>query len=109
VAYLFGLIVIALLLVVLHYFTELNAGQKGGTVLALALLIGGAIAYNNYTNAQSAHVRDIELRYNQGETIVCDGVDVNASNFSYSVGTQTFIGKEGSGHYNRMFHANGCR
>lgn len=108
-AYLFGLIVLALLLVVLHYFTELNARQKGGVVLALALLIGGAIAYNNYTNAQSAHVRSIELRYNQGETIVCDGIEVNASTFSYSVGTQTFIGKEKSGHYNRMFHANGCR
>jgi hypothetical protein len=109
VAYLFGLIVVAFLLVVLHYFTELDARQKGGAVLVLALLVGGAIAYNNYTNAQSAHVRNIEMRYGQGETIVCDGIEVNASNFSLSIGTQTFIGKEGSGHYNRMFRISECR
>jgi hypothetical protein len=109
VAYLFGLIVVVLLLVVLHYFTELNARQKGGAVFVLALLVGGAIAYNNYTEAQSAHERDIELRYNQGETVVCDGIEVNASNFSLSIGTQTFIGKEGSGHYNRMFRVSECR
>lgn len=107
-AYIFGLIVVTLFFVVLHYFTELSTRQKGGALLIFLLLVGGAIAYTSYTNEQSEHMRNIELRYTQGETIVCDGVDVNSSNFSFSVGTQTFIGKEGSGHFNRMFRLSEC-
>lgn len=108
-AYLIGLAALGLLFVVLHYFTELSHTQKGGVVAVLALLIGAMYLYNVRSDAQRAQVVAVVLKYNQGETLTCNGIEVNQSTFSYSIGTQTFIGREGSAHNALLISATECR
>ena len=108
-SYIFGLVVVGLFFVALHYFTELKTAQKGGITLFFVLLVGGAIAFNEMQDAERAHLAAVELKYSQNKTIVCDGIDVNKSTFSFSVGTHTFIGRENTPHYNRMFSSGQCQ
>jgi len=108
-SYIIGLIVVVLFFVALHYFTELNYSQKLGISLGVAAVIGGAYGYNRMSDAQRQHTLEIELKYQQNKTVVCEGIDVNKTYFSYSVGTQTFIGREGTAHYGRMLNASKCQ
>jgi hypothetical protein len=108
-AYMLGLVVVALFFLALHYFTELGSRQKAVVTLAVFAIVGGAVGYNAYTDAQREKVTEIERLYNQGRAIECDGVTVTKETFSYSVGTQTFIGREGTEHYQQMISAYRCR
>jgi len=107
-SYVLGLVAIGVFFLALHYFTELNHTQKGVVTAIVAVIIGGAYGYNRYSDARQERVMDVTLRYQQGKTVRCNGVDVNQKNFSYSVGTQTFIGREGTEHYGRMYNAVKC-
>lgn len=102
----FGIVVLAFVL--MHYFTELTGRQKGIISLIAAILVAGAIAYNIKSDRERAHVIAIELQYRHGEKLMCQGVEVNASTFSYSDGTQSFIGNKGTPHYQRIFNAREC-
>ena len=93
----------------MHYFTELNMQQKLTIALILLGGITGAILYNNYTHAQQEKLLDIQTRYEQGKTIHCQGVDVNQSTHSLSIGTFTFIGKENTPYYAQMISASTCQ
>ena len=108
-SYILGLIVVGLFFIALHYFTELNTMQKGGVTLFFILIVGGAIAFNEMQDAEREHMASVELKYSQNKTIVCDGVNVNKSTFSFSVGTHTFIGRKNTKHYNRMFSVDQCQ
>lgn len=101
--------VVALVFVVMHYFTELTGRQKGSISFGLILLIAGAIVYNMKSDQEREHVTGIELKYRHGETVKCRGVDVNASEFSYSDGTQSFIGNKGTAHYQQIFNLRECQ
>lgn len=100
--------IVGLLFVWMHYFTELDGTKKGIISLVVTLIIGGAVAYNIAADRDRAKVAAIELKFRNGEKIVCDGIDVNASSFDYSVGTQSFIGLKGSGYEDRILKARGC-
>lgn len=102
----FGIVVLAFVL--MHYFTELTGRQKGIISLIAAILVAGAIAYNIKSDRERDHVTAIELKYRSGETLVCRGVEVNATTFGYSVGTQSFIGNKGTLHYQQIFNAREC-
>ncbi len=108
-AYLFGLVVVALFFMALHYFTELGGKEKAMVTAVVFLIIGGAVAYNAYTDAQRTKIGEIERRFNQGKILECNGISVSNATFTYSVGTQTFIGNEGSEHYQTMISALECR
>lgn len=108
-SYILGIIVVIFFFAALHYFTELNHTQKTGITVLAALLVGGMYAYNVMGDKAREHTNAIVLQYNQGKTVKCEGVDVNKTNYSLSIGTQTFIGREGTEHYARMFSAAGCR
>ena len=108
-AYLLWFGIVVLVFVWMHFFTELNGKQKGIVSGVFTLLIAGAVAYNIHSDREREHVTAIELKYRHGETIVCDGVEVNASTFGYSVGTQSFVGNKGTPHYQRIFKARECR
>lgn len=108
-SYIVGIIVVALIFTALHYFTELTLKQKVASSVIFLVIVLGAIWYNSNSAAYSAHIRNVEIRYNQGKTLHCEGIDVNSSNFSYSVGTQTFIGKKESPYFDQMIRLERCR
>lgn len=103
----FGIVV--LLFAWMHFFTELSSKQKGTITLAITLLISAAIAYNVAADRDRAHVTDIELRYRHGETLRCAGVEVNASTFDYSDGTQSFVGLKATPYYQQIFNVRECQ
>ncbi len=107
-SYILGLLAIGVLLLVLHNFTELSKSQKSIVTVVLAGVIGAMYLFNLYTDNQRDLVTAIELKYKQNKPLTCNGVEVNQSNFSYSVGTQTFIGREGTPHYGQLISATEC-
>jgi hypothetical protein len=104
-----GLIVVILLFTAMHYFTELNHKEKIGVTLVLVLFIGGAIYYNGTQSQHRDHITKIGLKFTQNKKITCNGVEVNQSNFTTSIGTYTFIGKQGTKHASEMFSFNQCQ
>jgi len=108
-AYLLWFGIVALIFALMHYFTELSGRQKGVISLLAALAVTGAIAYNISSEKERAQITEIELKYQQGEKIVCGNVEVNASEFSYSQGTQSFVGNKGTVHFQQIFNARECR
>lgn len=107
-SYLVGLAIVILFFIVLHYFTELDQKQKIMITVIVAAVIAGAYLYNRMSDVERQHIIKMELRYEQGKAISCDGMDINKSTFSYSVGTQTFIGREETDNYGLMFDAARC-
>jgi hypothetical protein len=108
VAYILGLIVVGLIFLSLHYFTELTRSQKLIVAVIFALFISGAIMYNTYVAQQQEKVLTIIQQYKQGKTLKCKGIDVNASTFDLS-GTNTFIGKKNTPHYSEIIRAIECK
>ena len=107
-AYIYGLLIVALLFSALHYFTELNRSQKLIIGVFLLTLVLSAIAYNKYNQAKTEKMLNVIVKYKQGKTVTCKGVDVNASIYSLSVGTYTFIGKKNTPHYAEMISVADC-
>lgn len=68
-----------------------------------------AIMYNEYTKQESQKVREAVLQFNQGKTIQCDGKEINSTNYTLSVGTYTFIGKQGTPNFEEMIGASSCK
>lgn len=108
-AYLYGLIIATLFFGVMHFFTELDLKQKALSTLLTLSLVMGALYYNSVQNEKAAHIRDVMLRFNQNITLDCGGLEVNSTNFTLSVGTQTFIGKKESRAPGKMVAASDCR
>lgn len=108
-AYLFGLIIVAILFLAMHYFTELTKYQKLTVLVILLVTILGAAAYNTYNTQQRTKMLAAVTKFNQGKTIKCNGVDVNSSIYTLSIGTYTFIGKENTPHYAEMINAFTCQ
>jgi len=93
----------------LHYFTELTKNQKISIFIAVLAVVFSAVAYNNYNSMKTKTMMDAVLRFNQNKTIKCDGIDVNNTNFTLSVGTYTFIGKKNTPNYEKMVSASQCK
>lgn len=107
-AYIAGLVIVGLFFLALHYFTELTRTQKAAITAVLVAIVAFAIGYNTYSDAQRENMLRAVTKYNQGKTVVCEGVEVNNKNYSISIGTYTFIGKEGTEHGGRMISASTC-
>jgi len=108
VAYIGGLIIVGLFFLALHYFTELTKNQKIIISASLLGIILSAILYNNYMAQEQEKMLNIVTAFNQGKTVKCNGVDVNAKNYTLSIGTYTFIGKENTPIYGQMISASSC-
>ena len=107
-AYIGGLIIVGLFFLALHYFTELTKNQKIIISTSLFGIILSAILYNNYMAQEQEKMLNIVTAFNQGKTVKCNGVDVNAKNYTLSIGTYTFIGKENTPIYGQMISASSC-
>ena len=108
-AYIIGLIVVALFFLSLHYFTELTRSQKITISLLTLSVIIAAIAYNNYSAKEREAIMQTVTKFEQNKTVRCEGVDVNSTNFTLSTGTYTFIGKKDSPYYGQMVSASKCQ
>ena len=108
-AYIAGLIITGLFFLALHYFTELVKSQKLMITAIVLAIILSAVAYNTYSSSQREQMLNAVLKYKQGKAIHCDGNDVNASLYSLSIGTYTFIGKQNTPNYAKMISASSCQ
>lgn len=107
-AYIFGLAVVALLFLSMHYFTELTKSQKAIATAVILAVVLSAIAYNSYSDKQREKMLDVVRKFQQGKTVKCNAQDVNNSNFTLSIGTYTFIGKQNTPQFNKMISASQC-
>ncbi|MCF6309555.1 MAG: hypothetical protein L3J19_03640 [Sulfurimonas sp.] len=108
-AYLAGLVVVGFFFLALNYFTELTKHQK---TLVTAIVLGivlSAIAYNAYSTSQREKMLNTVMKYNQHKTITCSDIEINDKNYTLSVGTYTFIGKEDTPNYGQMVSASTCK
>jgi len=108
-AYLAGIVLLILLFLVLHRFTELSLKQKLGVSTVLGLLILGAYLFNKGSEARRVHLENVLLDFTHGKTIVCDGYEIHKEEYSYSSGTQTFLGKKESNTYGRIISLDLCQ
>ncbi|QOY55518.1 hypothetical protein HUE87_04595 [Candidatus Sulfurimonas marisnigri] len=106
--YLAGLVIVGLFFLSMHYFTELTKHQKTLVTLILLAVVLSAIGFNKYSNHQTQSMLNTVMKFNQEKTIKCDGIDVNSSNYTLSIGTYTFIGKEKTPNYGQMISASTC-
>jgi len=107
-AYIAGLVIVGLFFLAIKYFTDLTKKQEiivGSIVVAIVV---GAIAFNMYGTAQREQMLNVVIKFNQDKTVQCDGIDVNNTNYTLSVGTYTFIGKENTPYYAQMISASNC-
>ena len=107
-AYLAGLVVVGLFFLSLHYFTELNKKQKVMVTAIVLAIVLSAIGFNKYSNIQRENMLNVVMKFNQGKTVNCDGIEVNSKDYTLSIGTYTFIGKENSLNYGQMISADKC-
>lgn len=108
-AYLFGIALLILLFIVLHFFTEISLKQKLITLSLVSAFILGAYLFNLNSENRRLHVESMLLEFTHGETIMCNSLDVNNSEFSYSSGTQTFLGLKESKMYGRILSLDTCQ
>lgn len=108
-AYIFGLVIVALLFLSMHYFTELTKSQKLTATVVILIIVLGAAGYNSYTDKQRERMLDVVRKFQQGKTVTCGSEEVNKTNFTLSIGTYTFIGKQDTPHFNKMISASQCR
>lgn len=108
-AYIIGLVIVALFFLSMHYFTELNHKQKLTTAIIVLLLIFGAIAFNKYASAQRENMMAVVTAFNQNKTVLCNDVEVNNKSYDLSTGTYTFIGRKNTPNYGQMISASSCK
>ena len=107
-AYIAGLVIVGLFFLALHYFTEVTKHQKIIITAVLLAIIMSAVAFNSYGYAQRDKMMNVVLKFNQSKTVNCEGVDVNNTDYTLSIGTYTFIGKEKTPNYGQMISASSC-
>lgn len=108
-AYLLWFGIVALVFALMHYFTELSAKQKGTISLIVTLFVIGAIVYNIQSDRDREQVNGVVLKYQQGQTLMCQGIEVNSTTFDYSVGTQSFVGNRGTKYFQQIVNARECQ
>ena len=107
-AYIAGLVIVGLFFLSIKYFTQLSKKQEIIVSIVVLLIIFGAITFNSYSNSQRDQMTNVVLKFNQNKTVKCNGIDVNNSNYTLSIGTYTFIAKENSPNYAQMISVSSC-
>ena len=107
-AYIAGLVIVGLFFLSIKYFTQLSKKQEIIVSIVVLLIIFGAITFNSYSSSQRDQMTNVVLKFNQNKTVKCNGIDVNNSNYTLSIGTYTFIGKENSPNYAQMISVSSC-
>ena len=106
--YIGAIVVVLVLFLALHYFSELNKQTKLAIALFFGVLVAFGVAYNSYSQKEQERIMQNEIRYHQGKTLTCNNTEVSKNTFSYSVGTQTLIGRKNSPHAGVMIDIAQC-
>ena len=106
--YIFGLIVVALFFLAMKYFTELSKKQEITIVVIVTAIVFSAIAFNAYSTSQREQMTSVVLKFKQNKTVKCNGIDVNNTNYTLSIGTYTFIGRKDTPNYAQMISVSTC-
>ena len=106
--YLLGVVCALILFLVLHFFTELAKKQKLAISISLLLIIILAALYNAFANSKTEQLMNIVTKFNQHQTLSCDGAKINDKGYTLSLGTHTFIGKKDTPFYGKMVSASEC-
>ena len=107
-AYIAGLVIVGLFFLALHYFTEVKKSQKIVITAVILAVVLSAIAFNAYSSSQRDKMMNVVLHFKQSKTVKCNEIDVNNSNYTLSIGTYTFIGKENTPNYGQMISVSTC-
>jgi len=107
-AYIFGLVIVGIFFLALHYFTEIPRNQKIIVTIVIFSIILSAIAFNKYSSQQREAMLKVVTSFNQGKSVNCNKIEVNKTNYTLSIGTYTFIGKEKTPFYGEMISASEC-
>ena len=107
-AYILGLIIVIILFVILHYFTELSKKQMLITTAIFLSFVLGAIFYNSMQNNKRDAMLDVVTSFKQDKNITCNENTINSKEYTLSIGTYTFIGKENTPNYGRMISVSEC-
>ncbi|MFT7004012.1 MAG: hypothetical protein ACJAWW_001364 [Sulfurimonas sp.] len=107
-AYIAGLVIVGFFFLALHYFTELTKPQKIIVTVSVLVVVLGAIAYNAYSNVKREKMLNVVMKFNQNKTVICNGININNSDYTISIGTYTFIGKKNTPNYGQMISASDC-
>ena len=107
-AYIVGVALVGLLFLALHYFTEVSLYQKIVITAVILAIVLGAIAFNAYSSSQREKMMRVVLHFKQSKTVKCNGIDVNNSDYTLSIGTYTFIGKKNTPNYGQMISVSTC-
>ena len=108
-AYILGLVIVGFLFLSLHYFTELTKHQKILISFVVLVIILGAVLFNTYSNTQREKMLNVVTKFKQHKTIKCEGTDVSSKNYTLSIGTYTFIGKQNTSNYGKMISVSNCQ
>ena len=106
--YIIGIIVVIIFFLAMRYFTEFDIYQQMSIAVVILSIMSVAIMYNEYTKQESQKILDVTLKYEQGKTVHCGGKDINKTTYSLSIGTYTFIGREGTDNAQEMISASDC-
>lgn len=108
-AYIAGLVVVGFFFLALNYFTELTKNQKTLVTAVVLAIVLSAIGFNKYSSVQRENMMSIVMKFNQHKSVTCNGVEVNDKDYTLSIGTYTFIGKENTPNYAQMISVSSCK
>jgi len=108
-AYIYGGILVFVVFILLHYATTLTKKQKLTLSLLVTTLVLFGFFYNTYQQSIQKKLSNTILKFQNGKTLHCDNTEINNTNFTLSIGTYTFIGKEGTPYYSKMVNAQTCQ
>ena len=106
--YIIGIIVVIVFFLAMRYFTEFDIYQQMSIAVVILSIMAVAVMYNEYTQQENQKILNATLKYKQGKTIKCAGKDLNNTTYSLSIGTYTFIGREGTNNAQEMISASDC-
>lgn len=106
--YLIGLLLLLLIITLLFVSKRIEKTTKLflAGIIALVVLLG--VGYTVWQKRALQQQQENYAAFMMGQSIYCDGVEVNSSRFTYSEGTRTFIGKKDSNVFTKMISLKRC-
>ena len=92
--YLYIVLAIVVLFILMHKFTELQMNQKIVITVVMAALIAAFYIFEQSSKKSSKQMHALRFAFEQGETLICDGKEVNNKLYNYA--SRSLIGKKGT-------------